>query len=105
MPKRNKLSIDAVDHWPEIFRDIEIKAVPVEYLKSLYIHFDDGKVWDLEIDQKKVKNGGKYSLEESIEALLEEYEDTIVHVDFRLDTEKVKQDIQKRTAYFMKKRK
>ena len=107
MPKKPKriVSPDVVDQWPEIFDDIEIKSIPVEYLRSIYVHFQDGKVWDIDIDQTKVKAGGKTSLEDSIEALFEEYEDSIVHVDFRLDTEKVKRDIQKRTAYFMKKRK
>ena len=33
-----------------------------------------------------------------------EYEDSIQNVDFRLDTAKVKADIQARTKHFMKKR-
>jgi hypothetical protein len=36
--------------------------------------------------------------------LMEEYEDVIKSVDFRLDTARVKQDIKKRTAQFLKKR-
>lgn len=105
MPKKGKLPPEVVDHWPEVFDDIEIKAVPIEYLKAIFVHFDDGKVWEIDIDQNKVRKESARSIEDAIEDLLEEYEDVIASVDFRLDTEKVKQDISQRTHRFMKKRK
>jgi hypothetical protein len=101
----NKLPPEVVDHWPEVFNDIEIKAVPIEYLKAIFVHFVDGKVWEITIDQNKVREGNARHLEDAIEDLLEEYEDVIDGIDFRLDTEKVKQDISKRTKVFLKKRK
>lgn len=101
MPKGKKLPKDVIDHWPEILKDVDIEVVPLEYLHSVRIQFTDGKIW--EIDTKK--NPENINLEEAIEDLLEEYEDAIANVDFRLDTEKVKEDIQNRTRTFMKKRK
>ena len=101
MPKGKKLPKDVIDHWPEILKDVDIEVVPLEYLHSVRIQFTDGKVW--EIDTKK--NPENINLEEAIEDLLEEYEDAIANVDFRLDTAKVKEDIQSRTRTFMKKRK
>jgi hypothetical protein len=50
------------------------------------------------------KNSEKINLEEAIESLLIEYEDVIENVDFRLDTVRVKRDVKKRTAQFLKKR-
>ena len=44
-------------------------------------------------------------LEKTLENLFHEYEDSIKNVDFRLDTAKVKADIQARTRHFLKKRK
>lgn len=105
MPKNNKLPPDVVDHWPEVFNEIEIKAVPVEYIRAVMIHFHNGKIWELAIDQEKIDKNNAYELEESIEALIAEYDEEIKSVDFRLDTEKVKKDIQRRTKYFMKLRK
>jgi hypothetical protein len=102
---KSKLPPEVVDHWPEVFNDIEIKAVPIEYLKAIFIHFIDGKVWEIDIDQEKAQRESARHLEDAIEDLLEEYEDAIEGVDFRLDTEKVKQDISKRTKRFLKKRK
>jgi len=101
VPKGKKLPPDVVNHWPEIFKDIDIESVPVEYLDSVKITFEDGKVW--EIDTSRNPEG--IPIDEALESLMEEYEDVIVNVDFRLDTEKVKKNITQRTKFFMKKRK
>lgn len=101
MPQRNKkLPPEVIDHWPEVFEDIEISIVPLEYLHSVRVGFTDGKVWDINI-----KNNSDSSVEElqnSLDDLFEEYQDVIQNVDFRLDTEKVKKDITKRTQKFLK---
>jgi hypothetical protein len=102
---KSKLPPEIVDHWPEVFNEVEIKAVPIEYLKAIFVHFIDGKVWEIEIDKRKIRTEGARNLEDAIEDLLEEYEDVIDSVDFRLDTDKVKQDISRRTRSFLKKRK
>lgn len=101
MPNGKKLPKDVIDHWPEVLKDITIETVPLEYLDSIRITFVDGKVW--EIDTKK--NPDEIDLEEAIGDLMDEYEDSIANVDFRLDTAKVKQDITQRTRKFLKKRK
>jgi hypothetical protein len=101
VPQRNKkLPPEVIDHWPEVFEDIEISIVPLEYLHSVRVGFTDGKVWDINI-----KNNSDSSVEElqnSLDDLFEEYQDVIQNVDFRLDTEKVKKDITKRTQKFLK---
>jgi len=52
-----------------------------------------------DLDEKK-----NVDIELALQELFEQYEDAIDSIDFRLDTEKVKYDIKKRTALFMKKR-
>jgi len=96
-----RLPKEVVAQWPDILKDIEVHAVPVEYLHSVRITFSDGKVWEIDTN----RNPEDVNLEEALESLLDEYEDSISSVDFRLDTEKVKNDIKKRTATFLKKRK
>ena len=44
-------------------------------------------------------------IESSLETFLEQYDEEISHVDFRLNTSKVVADVKKRTKSFMKKRK
>jgi hypothetical protein len=100
---KNKLPPEVIDHWPEVFDEIEIDVIPIEYLESVKVHFVDGKIWD--IDVKRSRDKSEVDLEAALEDLFEQYEDVIENVDFRLDTKKVKKDIQNRTHLFMKKRK
>ena len=102
MPKK-KLPPAVIDIWPEIFNEIDVDVVPIEYLHSINVRFKDGKTW--EIDIKKTREKPNVDIESALEELFEHYEDSIDSIDFRLDTEKVKYDIKKRTHQFMKKRK
>lgn len=101
MHNGKKLPKDVIDHWPEIFNDVSIEAVPIEYLHSVRVTFNDGKIWEIDTN----KNPENINIENAIENLMDEYEKEIASVDFRLDTLKVKEDIKKRTNIFMKKRK
>lgn len=103
MPKSKKLPPDVIDHWPEVFDEIDIDVIPIEYLDSIRVQFEDGKIWDIDVKTSRQKKD--VDIELAIEELFEQYEDVIVNIDFRLDTEKVKRDIQNRTKFFMKKRK
>lgn len=100
--KKQSLPKDVVEQWPEIFSDVDVRAVPLEYLHSLRIIFEDGKIWDINI-ASHTKVHGVDNLEEHLEELFETYEDSIEHIDFRLDVERVKKDITKKTKSFLKK--
>lgn len=103
MPKKsNKLPPEVIDHWPEVFEDISIDAVPLEYLHSIRVSFVDGKVWDIELNKQK---NSVNDLEKALDELFEQYQEVIKNVDFRLDTDRVKQDITNRTRKFLKLRK
>lgn len=101
MANRKKLPQEVIDHWPEVLKDVSIDVVPIQYLQSIRVTFNDGKIW--EIDPQKNPEG--IDIESAIEGLMDEYQDDISSVDFRLDTQRVKEDIKKRTNIFMKKRK
>jgi hypothetical protein len=98
-----KLPKEVIAHWPEIFKDVEVHAIPLQYLTSITISFNDGRIWEIDLNDER--NLLEEDLEYSIESLLSEYEDEIENIDFRLDTEKVRVDIEKRTSSFLKKRK
>lgn len=97
----NKLPPEIVEHWPEVLEDVEIKAVPIEYLDAINVYFHDGKVWTIDLkDESSTSN-----LENTLESFFDEYDDAIKRVDFSINTAKVKKDIQARTRSFMKRRK
>jgi hypothetical protein len=99
---RNKLSKDVIAHWPEVFKDIEVRTVPLEYLHSITVKFRDGKAWIIELNDKAPENP---DVERQLESLFREYDDAIDTIDFRLKNQKVRKDIEGRTKTFMKKRK
>jgi len=89
--------------WPEIFENIELSTIPILYLHSVRITFNDGKIWDIDVDKSKKANNN-VKIEQSLVKLFDEYEDRIQHIDFRLDTEKIKKDITKKTKKLLKKK-
>ena len=103
MPKGGKLPPEVIRHWPEVFNDVEIQTIPIEYLVSVRVEFNDGKMWEIELD--KNKSASKEVIEDSLGNFFDEYNDHIANIDFRLDTKKVINDVKSRTKSFMKKRK
>jgi len=74
--------------------------VPVEYLHSIIVEFEDGVSWNIDLTEEAKEE----DLEGAITDLVDEYRQEIVNIDFRLDIERVKKDISKRTNLFLKKR-
>ena len=103
VPKK-KLPDEVIKHWPEIFKDIEPNVVPIKYLHSVRVEFKNGKIWDIDVAKSKANEDLK-DIEQSLKELFAQQEENIENIDFRLDTEAIKNDIQKRTSLFMKKRK
>lgn len=99
---KKKLPKEVINHWPEVFNDVDIKVVPVEYLDSVHVKFESNDVWVIEFNKNEEIT--TEIINQQLNELFSEYEDEIVSVDFRLDTRKVKQDVQSRTRSFMKKR-
>lgn len=102
--KKKPLSKDVISQWPEVLQDVEVKAVPLEYLRSLQITFKEGRVWDINI-AKHIRENNVEDLESHLNELMEEYNDSIEHVEFQLDMKKIKKDVEKTTSRFLKKRK
>jgi len=102
---KNNLPPEVVKHWPEVFKDIEIKAVPIEYIHNIRVYFHDGRIWEIDMDKQKVATDQSIeSIETSLETFLAQYDDEIDHVDFRLNSSKLVKDVKSRTQKFMKKR-
>lgn len=105
MTDNKSLPKDIIDQWPEIFNDIEVSVVPISYIKSITVEFDDGTTWEIELDEKALKKSSIEDIEDYLEEFFEEYDDVIESVDFRLNTSKVINDIQNKTKKFLKKKK
>jgi len=105
MPKRKGLSQDVIDKWPEVFKDVEVKAIPLEYLESVQVTFNNGKVWEITINRNASNTMLNKDVEKSLNDMFKTYDSSIKNVDFKVDTDRVKEDFQKRTKQFLKKKK
>jgi len=43
-----KFPKDVIEHWPEVFGEINLNVVPLRYLDSITIKFKNGKVWEID---------------------------------------------------------
>jgi hypothetical protein len=102
--KGKTLPKDVVDAWPEVFAEIQLNVLPLKYLNAVMINFKDGKVWEVKITAEARRDGWQV-FEKHLSELVKNYEDNIDNVDFKLDSVRVKKDIEKGTQQFLKKRK
>lgn len=75
--------------------------LPVEYMNKVIIRFNSGTVWEVDIKDSKKKQTID-DIEATLEDLFEEYESDIESIDFRMDMETLRKDLNKRVARFMK---
>jgi hypothetical protein len=101
---RKSFPKEVVDCWPEVFGEVILNVLPLKYLQAVLISFKDGKVWEIKITAKTRREGWS-SFEQSLSELFKAYERRIDSIDFKLDTEKIKKDIEKTTKKFLKERK
>lgn len=104
MTKGKQFPKDVVEHWPEVFGEITLNVVPLQYLDSITVTFKNNKVWEIKISSKQARDNWD-TFEQNLKEMLSSYESDIENVDFKLDTERVKKDIIKNTSRFLKKRK
>lgn len=95
---------DVIASWPEVFGDIKLRVVPLRYLHAVVINFKDGKVWEIKVTAK-VKREGWKDLENSLSEMFANYETAIDNIDFKIDTELVKKDVERKTNQFLRKKK
>lgn len=97
MPNRYlKLPDNLINEWPEVFSDLQVKTLPVEYLEKLKIEFYDGRVWEISI-KSHVNEIDAQEFVKRLIGTLSEYSEEIKKIDFLLDTDQLKSDVENRT--------
>lgn len=95
---------EVIDFWPEVFSEIQLNVLPLKYLNTVLINFKDGKTWEVKITAEAKKDGWSV-FEKQLSELVKNYEDSIDNVDFKLDTVRVRKDIEKASSQFLKRKK
>lgn len=79
-----------VDQWPEVFDDMLMNSMPLAYLKTIKLQFEDGRIWHISIEDLMLTQ----TSDEIIENLLDILEDlSITNIDFDIDVDKLRKDI------------
>ena len=101
--KGRSLPKEVIECWPEVFGEVKLNVLPLRYLHAVIITFKDGKIWEVKIT-KDDHTKGWTAFEGTISELYKTYENSIDNVDFRLNTEQIKKDIESKTQRFLKKK-
>ena len=104
MTKGRHLPKEVIANWPEVFGEVHLNVIPIGYLHAVLVNFKDGKTWEIRITTK-TKRGGWPAFERNLSELVKNYEERIENIYFKLDTERVRKDVEKSTQKFLKKRK
>lgn len=85
-----------VKEWPEVFEDLYMNTMPVEYLDIIHLEFVDGRVWEIDIREELMQQGANKIADRLIDTL-QEYKDEIKKIDFKVDVDRLKLDIKNST--------
>lgn len=85
-----------VKEWPEVFEDLYMNTMPVVYLELVHLEFSNGRVWQIDI-KEQIKDINADQVAQKLLETLQEYKDEIKKIDFKIDIERLKKDIQSET--------
>lgn len=95
MPKRLfKPPKDLIEEWPEVFEDLYMNTMPIEYLHSIRLEFVNGRIWEIDIEDHSHMVHSQTIADKLIQTL-HEYSDEIIKIDFQVDIERLKNDVKK----------
>ena len=80
-----------VSEWPEVFEDLYISTLPIDYIDLIKLEFNNGRLW--EIDLKSTVVCDYRSIEKMVVESFREFKDEIVKLEFSIDISKLKNDI------------
>ena len=97
MPKKVfKPAKDVINQWPEVFEDLYMNTMPVAYLETVHLEFANGRVWQIDV-KEQLKGLDADAVATRLLDTLQEYKDEIKKIDFKVDVDRLKIDIQHST--------
>ncbi len=100
MPKRLfKPPSHLVKEWPEVFEDLYMNTMPVAYLEVIRLEFKNGRIWEIDIKEQLSESHSQLVADKLVDTF-QEYQEEISKIDFKIDIEKLKKDVEKETKKF-----
>ena len=82
-----------VKEWPEVFEDLYMNTMPVAYQILLRLEFINGRIWEINV-QEQLANAEADEIANKLLNIFQEYRNDIKKIDFQMDVERLKTDIQ-----------
>jgi hypothetical protein len=73
-----------------------MNTMPVAYLDTIRLEFQNGRIWEKDIKEQLTESHSEHVADKLLETF-SEYQEEISKIDFKIDIEKLKQDIKKET--------
>lgn len=87
---------ETLDPWQTILSEVKLEFIPTEYVAMAKVFFENGKIWEIDLSKKAFN-----SIEQIVSEIRLEYDDAIIRMDFKVNLEKVKNDISEETSRWM----
>jgi len=78
-----------------------MNTMPVHYLESIRLEFGNGRIWEINIAEQLSSSHSDIVANRLVETFAE-YKEDIKKIDFKIDVEKLKKDIQNQSNDFFK---
>lgn len=88
-----------VKEWPEVFEDLYMNTMPVAYLEVIRLEFKNGRIWEINIKEQLSESHSQLIADKLVDTF-QEYQEEISKIDFKIDVEKLKKDVEKETKKF-----
>lgn len=85
-----------IKEWPEVFEDLYMNTMPVAYLDFVHLEFANGRVWEINV-KEQLKHLDANDVADKLLETIQEYKGDISKIDFKVDIERLKKDIQNST--------
>jgi hypothetical protein len=92
MPKSlSKSSKHLIAEWPEVFEDLYINTLPLEYIDLIKLEFVNGRLWEFNLKDHIIENSE--SLEKLVVDSFRDFENEISKLEIKINIIKLKSDI------------
>lgn len=90
---KKSLPSEVIDAWPDVFNEVTLNVLPLEYVHTVLINFKDGKTWEINVTPSERTKMREF--EKGLSEILKSYEEHIDDIDVNINTKKVRRDVEK----------
>ena len=91
------MSPDFIEKWEHILEDVEKNKIPVEFIKKLVIKLEGKKQHTINIEKFLTQGLDPEQIEDVVSRKLQEYDDSVVGVEFILNVQNIADTVQPET--------